>query len=75
MSATCQHRASVRPGEAGVLVVPAYVKEWSESRLRVGSDKAPNLTIGQWLEAQPDRVRRFERIRLLDKLGLVCLKP
>ena len=75
MTVTCQHRASARPSEAAALIVPAYVQEWTEARLRARSDKAPNLTISQWLEAQPDRVRRRERLRLLGKLGLVCLKP
>jgi hypothetical protein len=53
-----------------LIVVPEYVKELVDHQLSAKSEKAPNLTIGQWLEAQPEFVRRRERLRILRKYGL-----
>lgn len=56
-----------------LLVVPRFVKEMIAAQERGGSDKAPNLTIGQWLHAQPPAVQQRERLRALRRLGLVGL--
>jgi len=56
-----------------VLVVPRFVKEMMAAQERGASDKAPNLTIGQWLHAQPPAVQQRERLRALRRLGLVVL--
>lgn len=56
-----------------VMVVPAFVSELIEAQHRRQTDKAPNLTVGQWLRAQPAKVQRRERLRVLRKLGLVPL--
>lgn len=56
-----------------VVVVPRFVKEMIAAQERCGSDKAPNLTVGDWLHAQPPAVQRRERLRALRKLGLVVL--
>ena len=64
--------ATETPWEIGpLLVVPRFVKEMIEAQERSASDKAPNLTIGQWLHAQPPAVQRRERLRALRRLGLV----
>lgn len=54
-----------------ILVVPRFVKEIIAAQERCGSDKAPNLTIGEWLHVQSPGVRRCERLRALGKLGFV----
>lgn len=54
-----------------VVVVPRFVKELIAAQERCASDKAPNLTIAQWLHAQPPAVQRRERLRALRRLGLV----
>ena len=56
-----------------IIVVPRFVSEMIEAQERCASDKAPNLTIAQWLHAQPPAVQRRERLRVLRKLGLVAL--
>jgi hypothetical protein len=56
-----------------IIVVPRFVKEMIAAQERCGSDKAPNLTVGQWLHAQPEAVQRRERLRALRKLGLAVL--
>lgn len=56
-----------------VVVVPRFVTEMIAAQEHGGSDKAPNLTIGEWLHAQPPAVQRRERLRALRKLGLVVL--
>ena len=56
-----------------VLVVPRFIKEMIAAQERGWSDKAPNLTIGQWLHAQPPAVQQRERLRALRRLGLVTL--
>jgi hypothetical protein len=71
MNLACQADAA-RAGDA-VLIVPAFVKELTEAQHRRQTDKAPNLTVGQWLRAQPANVQRRERLRVLRKLGLVSL--
>lgn len=55
-----------------VLVVPRFVKEMIAAQEQGASDKAPNLTIAQWLHALPPTVQRRERVRALRKLGLVA---
>jgi len=55
-----------------VLVVPRFVREMIAAQARCASDKAPNLTIAQWLHAQPPAVQRRERLRALSKLGLIA---
>lgn len=54
-----------------VVVVPRFVKEMIAAQERRAADKAPNLTIAQWLHAQPPAVQRREQLRALRKLGLV----
>lgn len=54
-----------------IQVVPRFVKHMIAVQEHCGCDKAPNLTIGQWLHAQPAAVQRRERLRALRKLGLV----
>ena len=56
-----------------ILVVPRFVREMIAAQERCASDKAPNLTIAQWLHAQPAAVQRRERLRALRRLGLVTL--
>ena len=56
-----------------VVIVPRFVKRMIAAQERCASDKAPNLTIAQWLHAQPPAVQRRERLRALRKLGLVTL--
>jgi hypothetical protein len=56
-----------------VILVPRFVKEMIAAQERCASDKAPNLTIAQWLHAQPPAVQRRERLRALRRLGLVVL--
>ena len=58
-----------------VLVVPRFVREIIAAQEHGASDKAPNLTIAQWLHAQPPAVQRRERLRALRKLGLVAFLP
>ena len=55
-----------------IVLVPRFVKEMIAAQERCASDKAPNLTIAQWLHAQP-AVQRRERLRALRRLGLVVL--
>jgi len=55
-----------------VILLPSFVKEIVDGQYRVKSDKAPNLTIAQWLQAQPDDVQRREAFRVLQKCGLVA---
>jgi len=55
-----------------VILLPSFVKEIVDGQYRVKSDKAPNLTIAQWLQAQPDDVQRRETFRVLQKCGLVA---
>jgi hypothetical protein len=59
-----------RQGTDCMSAVPAFVKDFIDSRYRFQSDKAPNLTIGQWLNAQPPEVQRREGRRILRKYGL-----
>jgi hypothetical protein len=54
-----------------LLVVPRFVREMIAAQERCVSDKAPSLTVEQWLHAQPPAVQRRERLRALRKLGLV----
>ena len=56
-----------------VIVVPRFVKQMIAAQECGASDKAPNLTIAQWLHAQPPSVQRRERLRALRRLGLVTL--
>jgi hypothetical protein len=66
--------AAETPWEAdAVVVVPRFVKEVIAAQERGASDKAPNLTIAQWLHALPPAVERRERLRALRRLGLVVL--
>lgn len=53
-----------------IIVVPRFVQDMIAAQERGASDRAPNLTIGQWLHAQPPAVQRRERLRALRKLGL-----
>lgn len=54
------------------MVLPEFVGDMMEARYAVKSDKAPNLTIGQWLNAQPRAVQRREGIRVLKKMGMTA---
>ena len=73
-SAVAGLSAAETPWEIGpFLVVPRFVKEMIAAQERGVSDKAPNLTIGQWLHAQPPAVQQRERLRALRRLGLVGL--
>jgi hypothetical protein len=56
-----------------VVVVPRFVREMIAAQERCASDKAPNLTIAQWLHAQPPSVQQRERLRALRRLGFVIL--
>jgi hypothetical protein len=60
-----------RPDDDGIITLPDFVQDLVETHYRTRSDKAPNLTIGQWLRAQPGAVQRRERSRLLWKSGLL----
>jgi hypothetical protein len=62
-----------RRGTDDIIMVPSFIKELVDAHDAVKSDKAPNLTIGQWLRAQPPAVQRTERIRVLQKMGLAML--
>lgn len=55
-----------------VILLPSFVKDIVDGQYRAKSEKAPNLTIGQWLQAQPDDVQRRETFRVLQKCGLVA---
>jgi len=59
-----------RPGLGCMIVVPEFVKELVLHQLAAKSDKAANLTIEQWLHAQPEAVRQREGLRVLRKYGL-----
>jgi len=59
-----------RHGTDDTIMVPGFVKELVDAYYATKSDRAPNLTIGQWLRAQPPPVQRRERIRMLQKMGL-----
>ena len=64
---------NIPPGErhgTDDILVPSVIKELLDAYDATKSDKAPNLTIEQWLRAQPAPVRRVERIRMLQKMGL-----
>ena len=52
------------------IVLPSFLKDILETRFEAKTDKAPNLTIGQWLAAQPAEIERRERFRVLQKYGL-----
>ena len=56
-----------------IVMLPSFVKDIIDAQYRVKSDKASNLTVGQWLKAQPDAVRCRETFRVLQKCGLVAL--
>jgi hypothetical protein len=56
-----------------IVVVPRFVKEMLAAQERCTVDKAPKLTIAQWLHAQPPAVQRRERLRALRRLGLATL--
>jgi hypothetical protein len=60
----------LRLGNGAVIVLPGFVVDMAEARLALGSDKASNLTIGQWLAAQPPAVQHREGFRVLRKMGL-----
>jgi hypothetical protein len=60
-----------RPGPGCMIVVPEFVKDLVVHQLAAKSDKAPNLTIEQWLNAQPETVRQRESLCILRKYGLV----
>ena len=60
----------LRLGNDAVIVLPGFVIDMIEARLALSSDKAPSLTIGQWLSVQPPEVQRREGFRVLRKMGL-----
>ena len=60
-------------GSNCIIMLPSFVKDLIDAQYRVKSDKAPNLTVGQWLKAQPDAVQCRETFRVLQKCGLVAL--
>jgi len=60
-----------RRGLGCLIVVPDFIKDLVAHQLAAKSDKAPNLTIEQWLSVQPEAVRRRESRRVLRKYGLV----
>jgi hypothetical protein len=64
-------RSEERLSDDGIITLPDFVQDLVETHYRVRSDRAPNLTIGQWLRAQPPAVQRRERSRLLWKSGLL----
>ena len=64
--------SSERCDSGCVILLPSFVKGIIEGQYRAKSDKAPNLTIAQWLRAQPDDVERREAFRVLQKCGLVA---
>ena len=70
-------RMNIPPGERSgsdcIVMLPSFVKDIVEAQYRVKSDKAANLTVGQWLKAQPDTVQCREAFRVLQKCGLVAL--
>jgi len=53
------------------LNLPSLVKKVVENQYEAPSDKAPNLTVGQWLRTQPPAVQREEGIRILQKFGIL----
>jgi hypothetical protein len=65
--------AAETPWEPELVIVPRFVKEMIAAQERRSADKAPNLTLAQWLHALPLTVQRRERLRVLRKLGLVLL--
>jgi hypothetical protein len=60
-----------RRGLGCTIVIPEFVKDLVEHQLAAKSDRAPNLTVGQWLNAQPEAVQKRESLRVLRKYGLV----
>ena len=60
----------LRLGNNAVIVLPGFVIDMVEARLALSTDKAPSLTIGQWLRVQPQEVQRRESFRVLKKMGL-----
>lgn len=53
------------------LNLPSFVKKAVEMQYEGASDKAPNLTVGEWLRTQPHAVQREEGIRILQRYGIL----
>jgi hypothetical protein len=53
------------------LNLPSFVKKAVEMQYEAHSDKAPNLTVGEWLRTQPYAVQREEGIRILQRYGIL----
>jgi len=60
-----------RRGYCCVRIIPDLFKDLVEHQAAAQSDKAPNLTIAQWLHTQPEAVRRREGLRVLQKYRLL----
>lgn len=59
-----------RQGLGCTTVIPEFIKDLVLAQHDAQSDKAPNLTIGQWLAVQPEAVQQCEGLRVLRKYGL-----
>jgi hypothetical protein len=58
-----------RQGVGCSIFILDFIKDLILAQHDAKSDKAPNLTIGQWLAAQPEAVQRREGLRVLRKYG------
>jgi hypothetical protein len=53
------------------LALPRLIKKIIDAQYDMRTDKAPNLTIGEWLRTQPAEVQREEGIKLMQKMGIL----
>lgn len=53
------------------LNLPRLVRKMIDEQYEMRTDKAPNLTIGEWLRTQPAEVQRQEGIKLMQKMGIL----
>jgi hypothetical protein len=54
-----------------ILKMPSLVKKTVDAQYELRSDKAPNLSTGEWLRTQPRAVQKEEGIKLLQKMGIL----
>jgi hypothetical protein len=53
------------------LNLPSLIRKMIDEQYERRTDKAPNLTIGERLRAQPADVQREEGIKLMQKMGIL----